>query len=118
MSFSFRSWLLFPLAGFEGESIPKAQELMKHLYEMFISSDSTLVEVNPLAETPDGNVMVLDSKLNFDDNAEFRQKDIFSKRVKQISNRYKPNHREFATYFEEGDTLEKVASYWRERRRR
>jgi len=39
-----------------------------------------LVEINPLSETPEGHVFVCDCKLNFDDNSEFRQKEIFTKR--------------------------------------
>lgn len=66
--------------GFEDEAAVKAQAVMTNLYNMFIKTDATLVEVNPLAETPGGDVMVCDAKLNFDDNAEFRQNEIFSKR--------------------------------------
>jgi len=47
---------------------------------MFIQTDATMVEINPLAETPEGKVYVCDSKLNFDDNAEFRQQQIFAHR--------------------------------------
>jgi succinyl-CoA synthetase beta subunit len=53
---------------------------MKNLYAMFIGCDCTQVEVNPLAETPDGDVVVCDAKVNFDSNAEYRQKEIFAKR--------------------------------------
>ena len=62
------------------ESFDKAVELMKNLYAMFTERDCTQVEINPLAETPDGQVVVCDAKLNFDDNAEWRQKEIFAKR--------------------------------------
>ena len=48
------------------------------LYELFCSCDCTQLEINPLAETSEGDVMCVDAKLNFDDNAEFRQHDIFS----------------------------------------
>lgn len=58
----------------------KAIVLMKNLYGMFIDCDCTQLEVNPLAETPDGDIVVCDAKVNFDDNAEFRQKDIYAKR--------------------------------------
>jgi len=47
---------------------------------MFIKTDATMIEVNPLVETKDGQVMALDAKINFDDNAEFRQKEIFAMR--------------------------------------
>ena len=47
---------------------------------MFRANDCTLVEVNPLAELTDGRVVVCDGKIGFDDNAEFRQKDVFELR--------------------------------------
>mmetsp|Transcript_41450 Transcript_41450/g.99302 ORF Transcript_41450/g.99302 Transcript_41450/m.99302 type:complete len:346 (+) Transcript_41450:650-1687(+) len=62
------------------ESYGKAVTLMKNLYSMFIGCDCTQVEVNPLAETPEGDVVVCDAKVNFDSNAEYRQKEIFAKR--------------------------------------
>lgn len=58
----------------------KAVTLMKNLYSMFITCDCTQVEVNPLAETPEGEIVVCDAKVNFDDNAEYRQSSIFSRR--------------------------------------
>jgi succinyl-CoA synthetase beta subunit len=58
----------------------KAITLMKNLYNMFISTDCTQVEVNPLAETPEGDIVCCDAKVNFDDNAEFRQSSIFARR--------------------------------------
>lgn len=50
------------------------------LYNLFAESDCTLVEINPLAETADGVLVAADAKLNFDDNAAFRQKDTFAQR--------------------------------------
>jgi len=55
-----------------------AADQIKALYSLFVSSDCTMVEVNPLAEDPDGNLIAADAKLGFDDNAEFRQKDLFA----------------------------------------
>ena len=55
-----------------------AADQIKSLYSLFVSSDCTMVEVNPLAEDPDGNLIAADAKLGFDDNAEFRQKDLFA----------------------------------------
>lgn len=66
--------------GFSGDEIRKAADNMKGLYELFIKTDSTQVEINPMAVASDGNVYCVDAKLNFDDNAAFRQKDIFSMR--------------------------------------
>mmetsp|Transcript_42083 Transcript_42083/g.51038 ORF Transcript_42083/g.51038 Transcript_42083/m.51038 type:complete len:431 (-) Transcript_42083:567-1859(-) len=57
-----------------------AAEQIKCLYNMFAKSDATLVEVNPLAETADGQLVAADAKINFDDNAGYRQKDIFAMR--------------------------------------
>ncbi|GMH76021.1 hypothetical protein TL16_g06945, partial [Triparma laevis f. inornata] len=58
----------------------KIQTLMKNLYKMFLDLDCTQAELNPVAETPEGDVVVCDAKVNFDGNAEFRQSEIFSKR--------------------------------------
>jgi len=58
----------------------KAAEQIKSLYKCFTDSDCTMVEVNPLAETRDGTLVSADAKLGFDDNAFFRQKDLFSMR--------------------------------------
>lgn len=63
--------------GFSGESAVKAAEQLVHLYNVGKSKDCTMVEINPLVELEDGNVMMLDAKLGFDDNAAHRQKDIF-----------------------------------------
>lgn len=58
----------------------EAKGIMEKLYKLFVKHDCTLVEVNPLAETTDGRVVVCDGKIGFDDNAEFRQKDVFDYR--------------------------------------
>jgi len=62
------------------KSHTNAVELMNNLYSMFIACDCTQVEVNPLAETPGGDIVVCDAKVNFDDNAQYRQKEVFKKR--------------------------------------
>jgi succinyl-CoA synthetase beta subunit len=56
--------------------VPSAVKLMSHLYRLFHSRDCSLAEINPLAVTPDGQLLALDAKLNFDDNALFRHGDI------------------------------------------
>lgn len=68
--------------GFEGDGVERAAEQVKKLFEFFTENDATLVEINPLAETPQGDVVCIDAKINFDDNAEFRHKEIFAKRDK------------------------------------
>jgi len=62
------------------QAVQQTKDIMTRLYDMFIAKDATLVEINPLVETKDGKVLCVDAKLNFDDNAEFRQKDIFALR--------------------------------------
>eukprot|EP00960_Hanusia_phi_P060847 764651-Hanusia_phi.AAC.3 len=57
-----------------------AANQIKALYDTFIKCDCTMVEVNPFTETPDGEIVCVDAKVNFDDNAEFRQKDIHARR--------------------------------------
>lgn len=56
-----------------------AAEQIKSLYKLFIEKDCTMVEINPLAET-DTELVAADAKLGFDDNASFRQKELFGKR--------------------------------------
>merc|ERR1712172_150990 len=63
--------------GFKGELVPQCAEQIKNLYAMFLDVDCLQLEVNPLAETPQGKVYTADAKLGFDDNASFRQKAIF-----------------------------------------
>lgn len=62
------------------KSYDNAVQLMKNLYSMFMACDCTQVEVNPLAETPEGDVVVCDAKVNFDDNAQYRQSAVYEKR--------------------------------------
>lgn len=57
-----------------------AGEQIKSLYNLFVDKDCTMVEVNPLAEDGDGNLIAADAKIGFDDNAAFRQKDIHDQR--------------------------------------
>ena len=66
--------------GFQGDSAVEAAEAVGNLYRMFLATDATMVEVNPMCETPEGKVFVADAKVNFDDNAAFRQPDIFALR--------------------------------------
>ena len=56
--------------------------LLHSLYELFIACDCSLVEINPLVETTDGNVLALDAKFNFDDNSMFRHPEIAALRDK------------------------------------
>jgi len=63
---------------FSAELVPEAAHQLGRLYEMFINLDCTQLEVNPFAETNEGKIYCGDAKMNFDDNASFRQKDVFA----------------------------------------
>jgi len=85
----FRAYI-FPAIGFEpfqgrklaygmnlsGDQFREALKLMAGLYELSMAKDCSLAEINPLAVAVDGRLLALDAKVNFDDNALFRHKDI------------------------------------------
>jgi len=58
--------------GFTGEQVGKAAKIMLALSEVFMKNDCSLAEINPLIVTKQGDVVVLDAKFDFDDNAMFR----------------------------------------------
>ncbi|MCP4676021.1 MAG: ADP-forming succinate--CoA ligase subunit beta [Deltaproteobacteria bacterium] len=60
--------------GLEGKQVGKAAKIMQALAQLFVKEDASLVEINPLVVTEDSDVIALDAKLNFDDNASFRHK--------------------------------------------
>lgn len=66
--------------GFVGDGKLQAADIMQKLYQLFKARDCILLEINPFSETTDGQVICMDCKINVDDNAEFRQKEIFSKK--------------------------------------
>ncbi|GIW80499.1 MAG: succinate--CoA ligase [ADP-forming] subunit beta [Gemmatales bacterium] len=61
---------------FPPEQVPAAEKLMTALCKVFIEKDCSLAEINPVAVTPAGEVLALDAKMNFDDNALFRHPEI------------------------------------------
>ncbi|GAB5544864.1 MAG: ADP-forming succinate--CoA ligase subunit beta [Sandaracinaceae bacterium] len=61
--------------GMDGKQVRQLASLGQKLYEMFMKEDCSLLEINPLIVTTDGQVMALDCKLNFDDNAHFRHRE-------------------------------------------
>ena len=65
---------------FNSEQKITAHKLIKALYKILIQKDATLIEINPLIITKDQRIICLDAKMNFDDNAIFRQADILSLR--------------------------------------
>ena len=66
--------------GFKGKSMNAPCKLFEAVYHLFLQCDCSLVEINPLVETVDGEVMALDAKLNFDDNALFHHPEILAMR--------------------------------------
>jgi len=59
------------------KDIKKAQTQMERLYDLFRNTDATQVEINPIVEVDNGDVYCVDAKINFDDNASFRQQEIY-----------------------------------------
>ena len=57
----------------------KVAEILVQLWETFVVSDATLVEVNPLVKTPGGEILALDGKVTLDENASFRHAEMFEK---------------------------------------
>ncbi len=62
--------------GLTGEQLKQGVALIQNLFALYLAKDCSLVEINPLVVTKDGRVFALDAKLNFDDNALYRHKDI------------------------------------------
>ncbi len=68
--------------GLEGGQIKQFANLLNGFAKMFVEKDLSLVEINPLVVTDEGQLICLDGKINIDDNALYRQKDIFAMRDK------------------------------------
>ena len=66
--------------GLEGDQIKQFAKLLDGFAKMFVEKDLSLVEINPLVVTDEGQLICLDGKINIDDNALYRQKDIFAMR--------------------------------------
>jgi succinyl-CoA synthetase beta subunit len=66
--------------GFESSQLKNASKLFEGLYRTFIAYDCSMVEVNPLVVTNKGEVLALDAKFNFDDNALYRHPEIAAMR--------------------------------------
>ena len=62
--------------GLAGKQVQSAVKFMLAMYKVFTQLDASIVEINPLVVTGDGQVIALDAKMNFDDNALFRLKEI------------------------------------------
>ncbi|EKX73747.1 succinyl-CoA synthetase beta chain, putative [Theileria equi strain WA] len=86
-------WPICPLTGITADDIDKivkhldfsskldaqAKEIVSNLFKAFVKSDALLLEINPIAETSDEKILACDSKVTVDDNAKYRQTEIFEK---------------------------------------
>ena len=78
--FSFQVRKLVFGLGLTGDAFRNAVTFLVALYRAYKETDASLAEVNPLVLTPAGDVLALDAKMNFDDNALFRHRDILEMR--------------------------------------
>src|SRR5687767_7939791 len=66
--------------GLKGDAYKKCVEFVQKLMKAYVETDSSLAEINPLLVTKEGDVLALDAKMNFDDNAMFRHRDVLEMR--------------------------------------
>ncbi|MCZ0932195.1 MAG: ADP-forming succinate--CoA ligase subunit beta [Oligoflexia bacterium] len=78
--FGFELWQAWELAEFLSlsgrQEVKKIFSLGQNLYKLFIEKDAGLLEINPLVQTKEGDLVALDGKMSFDENALYRQKDL------------------------------------------
>ena len=72
----FQAQQLAFAVGLTGDLVKKATKMMLSLYHAFVATDASLLEINPLITTKGGDLLALDAKMNFDDNALYRHPDI------------------------------------------
>ena len=77
---SFQSRKLAFALGLKGDEFKNAVKFFASLYKAYTSTDASMLEVNPLVITKEGNVIALDAKINFDDNAIFRHPEFLEMR--------------------------------------
>jgi len=73
---SYQARKLAAKLGLKGASVASAEKFMKGLCRVFVQQDCSLAEINPLVVTGAGDLIALDAKMTFDDNALFRHKDV------------------------------------------
>ena len=69
--------------GLTGPQIAAGAKLFAAMFKLFVARDCSMVEINPLVVTPKGEVLALDAKFNFDDNALYRQPEVLAMRDKE-----------------------------------
>ena len=77
---SFQCKKLGKAVGLPSDKLRAFEKVLTSLYKLFMACDCSMVEINPLVETPTGEILALDAKFNFDDNALFRHPDIVAYR--------------------------------------
>jgi succinyl-CoA synthetase beta subunit len=73
---NFQAQALAFALGLEGAPVRKAVKMMTAIYRAFLATDASLLEINPLIVTGTGDLLALDAKMNFDDNALYRHSDV------------------------------------------
>lgn len=73
---SFHAVRLAKFMGWQGETAKKGMKMASALAKAFMDTDASLLEINPLAQTPEGDLFAVDAKLSIDDNALYRQPEI------------------------------------------
>jgi len=71
---------------FSPQCVEEAADTICKLYQIFVERDATQIEINPVAESSDHRVVAMDAKFGFDDNAEFRQPEVYSWRDRSQEN--------------------------------
>ncbi len=77
---AYQSRVIGKRIGLPSSQLNAFHKLLSALYALYLKCDCSMVEINPLVETPDGRILALDAKFGFDDNALYRQKDIAAMR--------------------------------------
>ncbi len=72
-------------AGFPADVRDQVVSVLQQLWTVFVEEEATLVEVNPLVRTPEGQVLALDGKVTLDGNAEFRHEDVFTTYADEVA---------------------------------
>lgn len=75
---SYQLMRLCKFMGWSGEVAKKGSSVAAAIAKAFIETDASMLEINPLIKTPEGDILALDAKLSVDDNALFRQSEILS----------------------------------------
>ena len=78
--FPYQARKLAYALGFDAKAVRSAEKFLPKLCKFFVDNDCSMTEVNPLILTEDGQLMALDAKVSFDENAMFRHKDLLELR--------------------------------------